>query len=106
MDASDLHIVGIGNCLHSFLLSHQLGQLDVHRGSHGGTEVSWAGRNVTEMVVMGEFANSFNMLGGSAESLEDACDVGSWLHGDDSKLVLFVDPDEEGLGIVVENTSA
>jgi hypothetical protein len=28
------------------------------------------------------------------------------LHGDDSELVLLVDPDEEGLGVVVEDASA
>ena len=33
-------------------------------------------------------------------------DIGSVLHGDDSKLILLVNPDEESLGVVVENTSA
>jgi hypothetical protein len=28
------------------------------------------------------------------------------LHGDDSELILFVNPDKEGLFFVVENTSA
>jgi hypothetical protein len=28
------------------------------------------------------------------------------LHGDDSELVLLVDPDEESLGVVVEDASA
>lgn len=27
------------------------------------------------------------------------------MHGDDSKLIFFVDPDEESLGLVVEDTS-
>jgi len=28
------------------------------------------------------------------------------LHGDDSELILLVDPDQESLGVVVEDTSA
>jgi hypothetical protein len=44
--------------------------------------------------------------GGSAQSLEDSSDISALLHGDDSQLILFVDPDEEGLGVVVEDTSA
>jgi len=32
-------------------------------------------------------------------------DVGTLLHGDDSKLILLVDPDQESLVVVVENTS-
>ena len=58
------------------------------------------------MVIAGEFADGFNMSGTSAESLENSSDVGIVLHGDDSKLILLVNPDEESLGIVVENTSA
>jgi len=28
------------------------------------------------------------------------------LHGDDSKLILLIDPHEEGLGIIMEDTSS
>jgi hypothetical protein len=43
---------------------------------------------------------------GAAESLEDCADVGAWLHRDNSELILLVDPDQEGLVLVVENASA
>ena len=33
-------------------------------------------------------------------------DVTALLHGDDPELVLLVDPDEEGLGVVVEDAAA
>merc|ERR1712048_144754 len=46
------------------------------------------------------------MSGTPAESLENHGDVGIVLHGDDSQLILFIDPDEEGLILVVENTSS
>jgi len=58
------------------------------------------------MIIMSEFANGLNMFGGSAESVKDFLDTSSLLHGDDSELILFVDPDEETLGIVMENTSS
>ena len=40
-----------------------------------------------------------------AQSVEDLDDTGILLHGDDSELILLVNPDEESLGIVVEDTS-
>lgn len=55
---------------------------------------------------MGELGDSLNVLGSTAEALEDGTDVGTLLHGDDTKLILFVDPDEESLLSVVEDTSA
>ena len=33
-------------------------------------------------------------------------DVGALLHGDNTELIFFVNPDEESLFFVVENTSA
>ena len=47
-----------------------------------------------------------NLLSGNRESGKDSSDIGSLLHGDDSELILFVDPDEEGLLVVVEDTSS
>ena len=58
------------------------------------------------MLVVGELGDSLNVLGSTAEALEDGTDVGTLLHGDDTKLILFVDPDEESLLSVVEDTSA
>lgn len=46
-------------------------------------------------------------MGGSlGQSCENGTNVGSLLHRDDSELVFFVDPNEEGLLVVVEDTSA
>ncbi len=58
------------------------------------------------MVVSGELALSLDVSAGSAKSLEDTSNVSSLLHGDDSKLILLIYPDQEGLGIVVEDASA
>ena len=58
------------------------------------------------MVIVGELALFFDVSASSAESIEDLSDTGTWLHGDDSQLILFVDPDEESLLVVMENTSS
>jgi len=43
---------------------------------------------------------------GLGKSSEDLANVASWLHGDNSELILFVNPDEESLVVIVEDTSA
>ena len=105
MSTSNLDLVLISNGVESGLVSLQLWKLDMDGSSHSGTEVGWARSDVTKMVVVGELNNRFNMSGGSAESLEDGCDISAWLHGNNSQLILLIDPDEESLAIVVENTS-
>jgi len=58
------------------------------------------------MVISGEFSNFLDGRCSSAKSVEDLGDTSTLLHGDDSELILFVNPDEESLGIVVEDTSS
>ena len=55
---------------------------------------------------MSESGYLLNLTSGNCESREDGSDISSLLHRDNSKLVLFIDPDEECLFIVVENTSS
>jgi len=57
------------------------------------------------MVIGSEFGLSLDLTSGTGKSLENFVDVGTLLHGDNSKSILFVNPNEEGLGIVVEDTS-
>ena len=45
----------------------------------------------------------FNIPG---ETLEDTLDITALLHGNDTELILLIDPDKEGLVVVVENTTA
>ena len=40
------------------------------------------------------------------QSSKNSSDVSTLLHGDDSQLILLIDPDEEGLLVVVEDASA
>jgi len=58
------------------------------------------------MLIMGEFnIGGLEMSNGSAESIENLKDTGSILHGNDSELIFFIDPDEESLGVIMEDTS-
>ena len=40
------------------------------------------------------------------ETLEDTLDITALLHGNDTELILLINPDKEGLVVVVENTTA
>jgi len=106
VDSSDLDEVLISNGVEFVLLLHQLWKLDVDGSSEGSSEVCWARGDVSEMFILGELAHGLNNSGSSAESIKDLLDSGSLLHGDDSELILLVDPDEESLFIVMENTSS
>ena len=55
---------------------------------------------------MSECSDALNVGCSLGESSEDSTDIGTLLHGDDSELVFLVDPDEEGLLVVVEDASA
>ena len=106
VDASDLDVVLGSNSLELVLLLAELRELDVDRGAHGGAEVRGAGGDVAESGVVGELADGLDMSGGAAKAVKDLGDASTLLHGDDSELVLLVDPDEEGLGVVVEDSTA
>jgi hypothetical protein len=55
---------------------------------------------------MGEFnIGGLEMSDGSAESIENFKNSGTILHGNNSELIFFIDPDEESLGFVMEDTS-
>ena len=104
--ATDLNVVFSGDGLKSGPVGHEVRKVDVDGSAECGSEVGGAGCDVTQVVVVSETSNTFNELGGSGETLEDGADIGTLLHGDDTELILFVDPDEECLGSVVEDTTS
>jgi len=87
-------------------------KINMNRGSHASTEVGGARVNVTVLGVQTEVLSRLlldrvaNSLDASGQSLEDSLDISTLLHGNDPELILLVDPDEEGLGSIVEDTSA
>merc|ERR1719447_1652893 len=86
-------------------------EVDVNRSSHACSKVCWAGVNVSVSFVQHEVVTRF-LLDGILHSLDTSCqsvkhllDVSALLHGDDPQLVLFVDPSQEGLVLVVEDST-
>jgi len=106
VDTSDLYVIFIGDGLVELLVLHQFWQVDVNRSSETSSHVGWAGGNVSEMLVISEFCFLLDLVGTISKSSENLLDVGTLLHGDDSELILFVNPNKEGFGIVVEDTSS
>jgi len=86
-------------------------ELDVDAGTETGSQVGWAGQDVAEMLVphvrVTALLHQGLDLGKTlAETLEDTLDITALLHGDDAEMILLVDPDKEGLGVVVPDTAA
>jgi len=106
VDTSDLDVIFIGNGLMERLVLHQFWEVDVDGGSETGSKVSWAVGDITEMFVVGELSLGLNFVGGISESRENLFDVGTLLHGNNSELILLIDPDKESLGVVVIDSSS
>jgi hypothetical protein len=105
VDTADLDVVLVSDSLEGGPVLGELGELDVDGGTHGGSEVGGAGGDVTEVLVVGELDNLLDLSGTAGKAVEDGVDVGTGLHGDDTELILFVNPDKEGLVVVVEDTT-
>jgi hypothetical protein len=88
------------------------GQVNVDGGTHASAQVGGAGVDVAELGGEQEVLARLSLdgvadsLDASGETLEDTLDVSTLLHGDDTELILLVDPDQEGLVGVVEDTTA
>jgi len=106
MNTSDLYVVFVSNGIECFFVLHQFWELDMNWCSKSSSKICWAWGNITEMLIMGEFQILFNMSGSSAKSIENFLDTSSWLHRDNSQLIFFVDPDQESLSIIMENSSS
>ncbi len=61
MDASNLDVELVCNLLELSHLCTELWKSDVNRCSQSRTEVSWAGSDVTKMVIMSELSNLLNL---------------------------------------------
>lgn len=105
MDTTNLNEELVGNLLKFSHLDAQLRESNMDRSTHSSAKVGRARRNVTKMAIVSEASHTLDVGSGLGETSENSTDVGTWLHRDNAKLVLFIDPDEEGLLVVVEDTS-
>merc|ERR1739848_987039 len=87
-------------------------QVDVDGGPHAGAEVGGAGVDVSVLLGQSVLLAGLGLDGlldsgdTTGQPGEDTLDVSALLHGDDAGLVLLVDPQQEGLGVVVEDSTA
>jgi len=100
----------VEDCVQLLLVLGHGGKLDVDTSAKAGSQVGWAGQDVAEMLVphvrVAALLHQGLDLGQAlAETLEDTLDVTALLHGDDAEMVLLVDPDQEGLGVVMPDTA-
>jgi hypothetical protein len=57
------------------------------------------------MIIVSKLSLCLDLSSSNGESAENSSNISSLLHGDNSELILLVDPDQESLFLVVENTS-
>ena len=72
------------------------------------SQIGWARQNVPKVLAPHElvslpFDESFHLVEPATETIEDRAHVSSFLHGNDARVIFFVDPDKEVLLIVVPN---
>jgi len=68
--------------------------------------------DVAIALIKGEFLARLSLDGGTnssnatGQALKDTLDITTLLHGDDPHLILLIDPEKEGLGLIVEDATA
>jgi hypothetical protein len=58
------------------------------------------------VLVVCKLDNFFNFSCTAGKAVKDGVEVSTLLHRNNTELILFVNPDEEGLFLVVEDTTA
>jgi hypothetical protein len=106
MSATDLYVEPISNSFELSLLQAEVGQMDMNGGAESCTAISGARSDVAQTLAVSKLSFLLDFSSSPGKSAENCSDVSAWLHGDNTKLILFVDPGEESLCIIVENASA
>jgi len=100
-ETSDAQVVWLqdGNGLLVTAALGELWDLDVDGCSHTGTHVGWARGDDTKVGGLGAstWDEILDNIDGGLESVEDVVDLEGLLHGHDSEVILFTNPDDEAL---------
>jgi hypothetical protein len=81
------------------------------RGTHASAQVGGAGVDVAKLGAEQEVLARLSLdrvsdsLNATGKALKDGKDIATILHGNDTELIFLIDPDKEGLGIIVEDTT-
>jgi len=87
------------------------GKINVDGSSHASSKIGWAGVDVSvllrEGIVLARLGldGIANSLDSTGKTSEDSLDVSSLFHGDDTGLILLIDPHKEGLSVIVEDST-
>merc|ERR1712154_339694 len=85
--------------------------VSVNRGTHTSSKVGGARVDESILLRKSKVLAAFSLdrvsdsLDTTSKTLKDTLDISSLLHGDNSHLIFFIDPEKEGLGIIVEDTT-
>jgi hypothetical protein len=104
--SADLQVKLAGDFVQLSLVGGEFGNFDVNRGTNSCTEIGGTEGEETESVAVRERNTLFDIVDGCHQSAVNLSQVASHLHGNDAKVIFFVAPNQEGLGVVVENATA
>merc|ERR1711892_1578379 len=82
------------------------------RGTHTSSKIGWAGVDVSILLGKSKLLSALsldrvsNSLDSTGKTSKDTLDITSLLHGNDSGLIFLIDPEKEGLGSIVEDSTA
>jgi hypothetical protein len=105
VDTSRLQLQIIADFLEVRLRGH-FRDLDVHRRADGGAQVGWTESQPTEAIVAREWHGFFDDFDASDQTIQNFANVTTVLHRNDTQVIFFIDPDQEGFVLVVENTAS
>jgi hypothetical protein len=106
-DREALDLILFGDLQHFVLVGLvEHGHFDSYRSSHCSADVFRRRSDETEMVILAEMHFLVNDLGSLAKTLKGVSDQSLRVHRNDGQLVLIIHPEEEGLCMVIEITSA
>merc|ERR1712106_1140765 len=86
-------------------------QINMDRGPHTSTQVGGAGVNIaifgikTEVISRLSLNRITNSLDTTGQAFKYTFNITSHFHGDNSELIFLIDPDQEGLSSVMEDTT-
>lgn len=78
----------------------------MHGGTDSGAQVGGAEGEEAKTVVVGEGHALLNVVDGRYQTTVDLAKIATGLHGDETHMVLLIAPDQEGLVLIVEDTTA
>lgn len=103
---ANLEVVLAGDLIKLSLVGSQLGNLNVHGRTDGGSKVGGAESQETETIVVTERNLRLNLRNSADHTAVNFSQITSHLHGNNTEMVLLIAPDKEGLLIVVVDTTA